>query len=119
MIGLCLAIENYMERDHVAEKAALSCRVDMLLEAMRGCSLYAPYRMEHGSVGAGLSSGFLPRIALPHTPEEVVKLMRGRGIFIGMDIPANAIYLSPLNLTDTECKIVCGELCAVAKELYM
>ncbi len=118
MIGLCLAIENYMERDHVAEKAALSCRVDMLLEAMRGCSLYAPYRMEHGSVGQDYPRAFA-RIALPHTPEEVVKLMRGRGIFIGMDIPANAIYLSPLNLTDTECKIVCGELCAVAKELYM
>ena len=39
--------------------------------------------------------------------------MREQRIFIGMDKPQNAIYLSPQNLTDEECGMVCEALKAI------
>ncbi len=116
MIGLCVAVENYLALDHAAEAARLSARVDRLLAAMEACPLYVPYRVEHGSVGQSYPRAFA-RIAAPHTPEDVAAAMRRRGIFIGTDKLSHAVYLSPLNLTDGECETVCRALQETAAEL--
>lgn len=116
MIGLCVAVENYLALDHAALAQCLSARVDRLLAAMEACALYAPYRVEHGSVGQSYPRAFA-HIAAPHTPAEVAAAMRQKGIFIGTDRLENAIYLSPLNLTDEECAAVCRALRETAEEL--
>lgn len=116
MIGLCVALEQYLEKDHPAEKAAMSRRVDRMLGAMAEYSLYEPYRVERGSVGQDYPRTFA-RIAAPHTPAEVVAAMGEQGIFVGTDALADAIYLSPLNLTDAECETVCQALGKVAEKL--
>ena len=75
-----------------------------------------PYRVEHGSVGQSYPRAFA-RITAPHTPAEVAAAMRRRGVFIGTDKTAHAVYLSPLNLTDEECETVCRALQETAAEL--
>lgn len=115
MIGLCVAIENYMSKDHTAEKELLSRRVDKLIQAMKETSLYVPYRVERGSVGQDYPRAFA-KIVSPYTPAEVVAAMREKGVFIGTDTSENAVYISPLNLTDDECRTVCDALRETAYE---
>ncbi len=116
MIGLCVAVENYMAVDHAENKKQHSAKVDQMVETMRGCALYDPYRVEHGSVGQDYPRAFA-HIASPVTPHAVATAMREKGIFIGEDRLANAIYLSPLNLTDGECETVCRALREVSAAL--
>lgn len=116
MIGLCVALDQYLSADQAALTAALSARVDRILEAMSASPLYAPWRVEHGSVGQTYPRAFA-RIAAPHTAREVADAMRRRGIFIGIDAATGAVYLSPQNLTDEECETVCAALAEVAREL--
>lgn len=116
MIGLCVAIENYMNMDHEENGRKLSARVDELILTMKECSLYQPYRVEHGSVGQSYPRAFA-HIREPHTASEVVLAMKEKHIFIGTDAMENAIYLSPLNLTDEECHIVCRALKEVGEAL--
>ena len=87
-------------------------RVERMLSAMRENPLFAPYRVDHGSVGQSYPRAFA-HVAPPCTPEDVVRRMREQHIFIGMDKPQNAIYLSPQNLTDEECGTVCEALKAI------
>lgn len=116
MIGLCVAVENYMEMDHAQNKRRLSVLVDKMLDAMRGGSLYDPYRVGQGSVGQDYPRAFA-HIKAPHTPAQVVAAMRDKGIFIGTDAVQGAVYLSPLNLTDEECDAVCLALREVSQSL--
>lgn len=116
MIGLCVAIENYMESDHAENKKRLSEKVDRMVETMRSCALYEPYRREYGSVGQDYPRAFA-HISTSVTPHAVAAAMRERGIFIGEDKLENAIYLSPLNLTDAECETVCQALREVSNAL--
>lgn len=114
MIGLCTAVENYMETDQAENWKILSSRVDMLIHAMQAHALYDPYRVEHGSVGQTYPRAFA-HIRHPYTPAEVTAAMRGRNIFVGTDAMEEAIYLSPLNLTGEECEIVCTALEEIAE----
>ncbi|MDO4306586.1 MAG: aminotransferase class V-fold PLP-dependent enzyme [Eubacteriales bacterium] len=116
MIGLCVAIENYMNMDHTENGRRLSARVDEMILAMKECPLYQPYRVEHGSVGQSYPRAFA-QIREPHTVSEVVLAMKEKHIFIGADAMENAIYLSPLNLTEEECHIVCKALREVGEKL--
>lgn len=116
MIGLCVAVENYMALDHAENKKRLSDMTERMIDAMRDCPLYRPYRVEHGSVGQDYPRAFA-QIAPPHTPATVMAAMGERGIFIGEDRLADAIYLSPLNLTEAECEAVCGALREVSRSL--
>jgi len=112
MIGLYVAVKNFMATDWTVWNAKMDERVERMLSAMRENPLFAPYRVDHGSVGQSYPRAFA-HVAQPCTPEDVVHRMREQHIFIGMDKPQNAIYLSPQNLTDEECGMVCEALKAI------
>lgn len=116
MIGLCVAIEQYLKADQEEISRRLYALTQRMLEAMEGCVLYDPYRVDHGSVGQTYPRAFA-HIRAPYHPSDVVNAMKQRGIFVGTDRMEDAIYLSPLNLTDEECGQVCAALREVAKEL--
>ena len=116
MIGLCVADENYMSLDHAENKKRLSARVDRMVETMRGCAVFEPYRVERGSVGQDYPRAFA-HVAAPGTPDAVAEAMRKKGIFIGVDALQDAVYLSPLNLTDEECETVCRALREVSEAM--
>ncbi len=109
MIGLCVAIENYMQLDHAAHRAQMSAMVDQLVAAMQENPLFKVYRKEHGSVGQTYPRAF-GFVNAPSTPQAVVHAMKEKGIFIGTYPPENAIYVSALNLTQSECDTVCQAL---------
>ena len=48
--------------------------------------------------------------------ELIVKQMYNRNIYIGYEKNRNAIYISPLNITDEEAKIVKANLQEILKE---
>ncbi len=115
MIGLCAAIEQYLKEDQTKVSRRLYGLTERMLGAMEGAALYEPYLVDHGSVGQTYPRAFA-HIRAPHRPSDVVQTMRERGIFIGTDPMEDAIYLSPLNLTDEECDEVCKALREAAEE---
>ena len=115
MIGLCAAIEQYLKADQKMVADHLYARTKRMIDAMKECALYEPYLVENGSVGQTYPRAFA-HIRKPYRPSDIVNAMRERGIFIGTDRMEDAIYLSPLNLTDEECETVCAALREVARE---
>lgn len=115
MIGLCAAIESYMEKDHEKERAFWSDLVDRMSEKLAG-EFYYPVRRESGSVGQSY-----PRLFLDLKPgiqaEEIRGEMYKRHIFVGCDKKENQIYISPQNLTEKESEKVIEALLEVAEEL--
>lgn len=109
MIALCVAIENYMAMDHETEKKRCSLIVDQLIAAMHKNSIFEPYRVEQGSVGQDYPRAFA-RVRTPHKPQNVIRAMRANRVIIGLDTMSNSIYISPLNLTQEECDVVCDLL---------
>lgn len=118
MIGLCVAIENYMAQDAAQEKMRLSAMVDQLVDTMRRHAIFSPYRVEHGSVGQDYPRAFAH---LEHgvTAGELAAFMRSRRIFVGTDARENTLYVSPLNLTEQECDAVCEALNEAGTQLLM
>lgn len=109
MIGLCVAIENYMALDQAKARERLSGMVDRMVAAMQKNAWLEPYRQETGSVGQDYPRAFA-KVKPPHSVERMIEWMRDHGVFIGMDAMQEAIYMSPLNLTDEECDTVCALL---------
>lgn len=116
MIALCVAIENYMAMDPEKEKMRCDAIVDRVIEAMQKNPVFRPYRVETGSVGQDYPRAFA-EVAAPYTPDMVVAAMRANHVFIGTDAARNAVYISPLNLMDEECGVVCGLLESVKPEV--
>ena len=116
MIALTVAIENYMAMDPEKEKMRCSAIVDRVMDAMKKNPVFRPYRVETGSVGQDYPRAFA-EVAAPYTPDMIVAAMRANHVFVGMDAMKNAIYISPLNLTDEECVTVCNLLEEVRPEL--
>lgn len=106
MIGLCVAMESYMEWDHEKERERWSDMVDQMAGALKG-EMYHPVRIESGSVGQTY-----PRLVLElgkgAMAEDVRERMYQRHIFVGCDKKENRIYISPQNLTEVEWKQVVG-----------
>ncbi|MBQ7886556.1 MAG: aminotransferase class V-fold PLP-dependent enzyme [Clostridia bacterium] len=109
MIALCVAIENYMAMDPEKERMRCSAIVDQVIAAMRRNPVFEPYRVEQGSVGQDYPRAFA-RVRAPYKPQDIIRAMRANRVFIGLDGMSNAIYISPLNLTQEECNVVCGLL---------
>ena len=80
-----------------------------VMDAMKKNPVFRPYRVETGSVGQDYPRVFA-EVAAPYTPDMVVAAMRANHVFVGTDAMRNAIYISPLNLTDEECVTVCNLL---------
>lgn len=115
MIALCVAIENYVTMDHDAEKARCSGIVDRVIAAMKKNPVLDPYRVETGSVGQDYPRAFA-KVRAPYTPQMVVSAMRQKRVFVGTDAMHDAIYISPLNLTEEECGVVCALLEEIVPE---
>ncbi|MEA5014785.1 MAG: aminotransferase class V-fold PLP-dependent enzyme [Candidatus Limiplasma sp.] len=109
MIGLTVAIENYLATDHAAHGAALSRMVDRLVQTMEESGKVKPWRVERGSVGQSYPRAF----GQMQTSAGVAALrdnLRAQGVFIGADERLKQIYFSVLNLTEAECETVCLRL---------
>lgn len=116
MLGLCVAIENYMDLDHSENLARYSSIVDRLISAMEHNPIYSPYRMERGSVGQSYPRAFAT-IGNGYTPQQIIHAFYQQGVYLGCDKATHAIYLSPLNLTDEEVHTVCELLVTVNRYL--
>lgn len=109
MMGLCVAIENYMALDQAKNRERLSRMVDRMVTAMRKNEWLEPYRVETGSVGQDYPRAFA-RVHPPCSAGMMADWMRAHGVFIGTDAMQEAVYMSPLNLTEEECGTVCALL---------
>lgn len=102
MIGLCVAIDNYVDANQEELVRRQDQIVDQLVEAMGTMEVFEPLVVKEGPVGQTYSRAF-GRMEDVETVRRVVVMMRERGIYIGMDERYPAVYFSPLNLTDEEC----------------
>lgn len=112
MVGLYVAVENYMSLDHTAWIQSLEKMVDRMMEEMEATGVFKVKRLSCGPVGQDYPRA-LGKIIGPFRAEELAELMRQHdpGIYIGIDRNEdNAIYLSPLNLKDDELDIVLAAL---------
>lgn len=116
MVGLCVAIENYMALDHKTHAKKLAARAEVLRAGLAHAGLSQTWIVPRGAVGQTYPRAFaqLPEgISL----SLIVDGMRERGVFIGSDPQEHQIYLNPLNLTDQEAEYVTKQLQLVMKEL--
>ncbi len=111
MVGLFVALENYLSlnQDEVHER--LSNIRNRLKKAMDETGAFSTELLDYGPVGQTYPR-VIGRITAGFTAEELSKMMRGgnQGIYIGVDSRENAVYLSPLNLTEHEVEIVISVL---------
>lgn len=112
MIGLCIALETYMAKDHEKEKVFWSEMVDRMAEKLSG-SIYHPMREEYGSVGQDYPRLFL-KLEQGMEAEWIRNEMYKKCIFVGCDKRANMISISPQNLTLEESEKVVEALLKVA-----
>lgn len=114
MVGLRIAVEEWLATDEAVEWEAMSRRVDMLAEGLAGSPLGTPYRVEHGSVGQSY-----PRLKLKMAPgltaAQIVQAMYDKQVFVGEE--GGMLCISPQNLTDKEAEAVLSKLKEVAQAL--
>jgi len=101
MIGLLSALEQFMEKDEAEEYSILKKRLVPLATMLETLENVRVEYVEYGPVGQNY-----PRLfAFFNDSEEAAFLtqaMFDRGIYIGYEKNAGAVYFSPLNLIDTE-----------------
>jgi L-seryl-tRNA(Ser) seleniumtransferase len=117
MVGLRVAVENFMTQDFEKLGNRYSVMVDKMVDAMGAIHGLRPFRVEHGSVGQSYPRAFA-EVLPPCSSEELKRLMKERRVFIGSDPKKNYIILSPQNLNDEECEQALAVLmeCCVAME---
>lgn len=115
MVGLTVAIENYVQMDHKENDRKLSGIVDRFIDAMNECYIFETCRIEHGPVGQRYPRAF-GKLKNGIKAEEIAKEMLDKHIYIGVDRVNNGIYFSPLNVTLEETEIVIQELKNVINE---
>lgn len=115
MIGLCVALESYVAKDHCREYNIWSDFCDRFIKELPG-GIYKPFKVEQGSVGQDYPRVFLS-LAKGVRAKYIQEKMYQKRIFIGCDQKTNQIYISPQNLTDRECGQVIKALREVEKEL--
>ena len=111
--SLIVGKKAYMERDHEKEYAAWSAMADRMVE-MLAVGRYRPRRVETGSVGQTYPRVFI-ELSDGLSAGDVQKKMYRKRIFVGADVKANQIYLSPQNLTEEECDAVIRALLEVER----
>lgn len=115
MIGLCVALESYVTRDHEKERAVWSGYADRMVKALSG-GIYRPFRVEQGSVGQSYPRVFL-NLAEGVKAECIREKMYEKRIFVGCNEKKEQIYISPQNLTEKECGQVIQAFLEVEREL--
>ena len=112
--GLWAAVKLYVEKDHAAEARALRAMADAMAEKLAAAGLHARI-VPYGPVGQSYPRVF---VDLPEAAKAaaVRERMREGGIYIGAEERENAVYLSPLNLTEDEAETVLDQLIKHARE---
>lgn len=112
MVGLFVALENYLAIDHNEDYGRLKSIAERLGKAMEDTGAFKTELLPRGPVGQTYPR-ILGKIILDFKAEDLAAMMRNNdpGIYIGIDRTLeNAIYLSPLNLGDHEVEIVISVL---------
>lgn len=106
MVGLYMAVKNYLEADHRQNHLDFMRRNEIVANYMRGIDLVMGMEIVNkGPVGQSYPRLFL-FLETATDGQRIVKEMYERGIYIGCEKNKNALYISPLNLTDGEADIV-------------
>lgn len=106
LVGLYIAVKNYVELDHEGNYRQLLSKNQMIADYLMGCEkILKTEIIPYGPVGQTY-----PRLFIYLKNEangvEIAKEMLSAGIYIGYDKLQNAIYVSPLNLNDKEVECV-------------
>lgn len=112
MAALYVAVKQYVSLDHGKHHARLESIVKRLMDVMHDTGAFHVQMLDHGPVGQTYPRAH-GRIIANFTADELAQSMRmlDPGIYIGVDRDApNAVYLSPLNLSDEEVEMVAEAL---------
>lgn len=106
MAGLFVAVKNYLEQDPEENRKILLHRNQVIAELAGNCKCIKETAViPYGPVGQTYPRLFL--YLKDHVQgDQIVKQMYDRNIYIGYEKDKNAIYVSPLNITDEEAEIV-------------
>ena len=106
--GLYAAVKRYVEQDQEASAKALHALADSMSDRLKAAGLDARI-VPYGPVGQTYPRVFA-RLPGALKAADVRRKMLEEGIYIGISVPENEIYISPLNLTKDEADTVIEKL---------
>lgn len=113
VVGLYVALENYMNMDQEKESARIEGINKRIAEAIEKTGKARTYLVNHGPVGQTYQRLFI-ELKDGKSAMEAEKYMREKGIYIGRQ-GKDTIYVSALNLNDDEAETVAKEICSWLK----
>ena len=123
MVGLYIAVVEYLSMDHVAFTEELEQCVKKVIQELNDMKVFKAERLYPGPNRQHFPRA-LARITADFKADELAKLMKNSnpGVYIGvledhLKEHENSIYISPLNLKDNEVEIVLDTLKICVKEL--
>ncbi len=119
MVGLYIAVEEYLSLNHKAFKEKLEQHVKKIIQELNDMKVFKAERLYPGPAGQHYPRA-LARIKAYFKAEELAELMKNSnpGIYIGVSKDhENSIYISPLNLKDNEIEIIMDTLKKCVNEL--
>ena len=105
MIGLLVALQQYLSMDHQKHWQELSKKTNRLVDIINSTKLLQGFRVEYGPVGQTVPRAF-GRLPSSFSGHELFEAMKNEGVFVGFDKVQKCMFLNPLNLTDEEIDIV-------------
>lgn len=109
IVGLYIALENYMNMDADREDERLKGLNRMMADIIDKAGAVKLYTVEKGPVGQTYQRLFMD-ITNGKSAKDAEKHMREKGIYIGRQ-GESTLYISPLNLTEDEAITVAETLC--------
>ena len=109
VVGLLIALENYMNMDEEAENRRIIETNRLMAGIIEKTGSYRLYTVNQGPVGQTYQRLFI-ELTDGRKAEDAVKYMCDRGIYIGKQ-GTGTIYLSALNLNEDEAVTVANALC--------
>lgn len=112
MVGLYIAIEEYLSMDHKAFIEKLEQYVKKIIQELNAMQVFKAERLFPGPAGQHYPRA-LARIIEDFKAEELAELMKNSnpGVYIGVSKEhENSIYINPLHLKDSEVEIVMDTL---------
>lgn len=107
MVGLYVAVKEYLAVDEPARLAALNGYCDRFEQAMRECGFETIWRVDEGPVGQKFPRSYAK---MPFgSGRELCALMREHGVYVG-PYESDDMMINPLMLTDEQVDVVCETL---------
>ena len=123
MVGLFIAVEEYLSKDHRAFNDELEQIVQKLIKELNDMKVFKAERLYPGPFRQTYPRA-MARIVADFKAEELAKLMRASnpGVYIGilkdyLKEHENSIYINPLHLKNNEVEIVLDTLKKCVKKL--